>query len=70
MRSLLPQVIRHAEGRLEKTVVRLRARNRVDPEEIEKLRRRAPRQAELLEAIAQLSGPIRGGRAAPPDVAR
>src|SRR5947209_3328283 len=56
MRSLLPQVIRRAEiGWKKQLVVHPRA---IDPGEIEKLGRRAPRQAELLEAIAKLEKPI------------
>src|SRR5437763_4365257 len=56
MRSLLPQVIRRAEiGWKKQLVVHPRA---IDNGEIEKLRRRAPRQAELLEAIAKLEKPI------------
>ena len=57
IRSLLPQVIRKAEVGWKKQlfVQSLRA---VEPEELEKLRRRAPRQAELLDAISKLSGPI------------
>src|SRR5205823_10338893 len=56
MRSLLPQVIRRAEiGWKKQLVVHPRA---IDNGEIEKLRRRAPRQAELLEAISKLEKPI------------
>jgi primosomal protein N' (replication factor Y) len=57
MRSLLPQVIRKAEVGWKKQlfVSPLRAPS---AEEIEKLRKRAPRQAELLEAIAQRPGPL------------
>jgi len=57
MRSLLPQVIRRAEvGWKKQLFVSL---TRLPPaEELEKLRKRAPRQAELLEAIAQLPAPI------------
>ena len=57
MRSLLPQVIRSAKIGWKKQLFVSPARS-VTPEEIEKLRRRAPRQAELLEAIAQLSEPM------------
>ena len=57
MRSLLPQVIRSAKIGWKKQLFVSPARS-VTPEEIEKLRRRAPRQAELLEAIAQLPGPM------------
>ncbi len=53
MRSLLPQVIRKAEiGWKKQLFVRLTKLPAI--EELEKLRRRAPRQAELLEAIVQL----------------
>lgn len=56
MRSLLPQVIRRAEiGWKKQLVVHPRA---VDRSEIETLQRRAPRQAELLEAITKLEKPI------------
>ncbi|HEX4667096.1 MAG TPA: primosomal protein N' [Chthoniobacterales bacterium] len=57
MRSLLPQVIRKAEVGWKKQLFVSPARA-ANAEEIEKLRKRAPRQAELLEAIAQLSEPI------------
>ena len=57
MRSLLPQVIRSAKIGWKKQLFVSPARS-VTPEEIEKLRRRAPRQAELLEAIAQLPEPM------------
>ena len=56
MRSLLPQVIRRAEiGWKKQLVVHPRA---IDRTEIEKLQRRAPRQAELLEAVAKLEKPV------------
>jgi primosomal protein N' (replication factor Y) len=57
MRSLLPQVIRKAEVGWKKQLFVSPARI-AGAEEIEKLRRRAPRQAELLEALAQLERPI------------
>ena len=57
MRSLLPQVIRRAEIGWKKQLFVQPAR-KIDNEEIEQLRRRAPRQAELLEAISQLDAPI------------
>ena len=57
MRSLLPQVIRSAKIGWKKQLFVSPARS-ATPEEIEKLRRRAPRQAELLEAIAQLPEPM------------
>jgi primosomal protein N' (replication factor Y) len=57
MRSLLPQVIRRAEVGWKKQLF-VTAPKEIPAEEIEKLRRRAPRQAELLEAVAKLSAPI------------
>ena len=58
MRSLLPQVIRRAEVGWKKQLFVQPAR-KIDNEEVEKLRRRAPRQAELLEAISHLEAPVR-----------
>src|SRR5206468_11145064 len=58
MRSLLQQVIRRAEIGWKKQLFVLPAR-KIDREEIEKLQRRAPRQAELLEAISRLEAPVR-----------
>src|SRR5207244_1928115 len=58
MRSMLPQVIRRAEVGWKKQLFVRPSRN-IEAEEIEKLRKRAPRQAELLEAIAKLEKPIR-----------
>jgi primosomal protein N' (replication factor Y) len=57
MRSLLPQVIRRAEVGWKKQLFVQPARE-VDNEGVEKLRRRAPRQAELLEAISRLEAPV------------
>jgi primosomal protein N' (replication factor Y) len=57
MRSLLPQVIRRAEIGWKKQLV-VQPLPKIDDGEIDKLRRRAPRQAELLEAIAKLEKPI------------
>ncbi|MEO7723187.1 MAG: primosomal protein N', partial [Chthoniobacterales bacterium] len=57
MRSLLPQVIRKAEVGWKKQLFVSPSRV-ASPDEIEKLRRRAPRQAELLEAVARLRAPI------------
>jgi primosomal protein N' (replication factor Y) len=57
MRSLLPQVIRKAKVSWKKQLF-VSPTRAVPVEEIEKLRRRAPRQAELLTAIAQLAGPM------------
>ena len=58
MRSLLPQVIRHAKVGWKKQLF-VRPVRRIGNGEIEKLRRRAPRQAELLEAISRLEAPVR-----------
>ena len=58
MRSLLPQVIRRAELGWKKQLF-VRPVRKIDNEEIEKLRKRAPRQAELLEAISRLETPMR-----------
>src|SRR6267154_3094367 len=58
MRSVLPQVIRRAEVGWKKQLF-VRPARKIDNEEIEKLRKRAPRQAELLEAISKLENPIR-----------
>ena len=57
MRSLLPQVIRRAELGWKKQLF-VSLRHRATADELESLRKRAPRQAELLAAIAQLSAPI------------
>src|ERR1700736_1905822 len=62
MRSLLPQVIRRAEVGWKKQIV-VQPLAKIDNSEagvadtIDKLRRRAPRQAELLQAIAKLDKP-------------
>ena len=53
MRSLLPQVIRRAEVGWKKQLFVLPAPN-IDGLQIEQLRRRAPKQAELLEAISKM----------------
>src|ERR1051326_525737 len=58
MRSLLPQVIRRAEIGWKKQLF-VHPILRITDGEIEKLAKRAPRQAELLSAIAKLSGQIR-----------
>src|SRR6266481_9453333 len=58
MRSVLPQVIRHAKVGWKKQLF-VQAGRKIDEGEIEKLRKRAPRQAELLEAISKLERPIR-----------
>jgi primosomal protein N' (replication factor Y) len=61
MRSLLPQVIRRAEVGWKKQLF-VQPGRKVAHEEIEKLRRRAPRQAELLEAISRLEKPTRASQ--------
>jgi len=61
MRSLLPQVIRRAEIGWKKQLF-VRPGRKVDNEELEKLQRRAPRQAELLEAILRLEAPTRASQ--------
>src|SRR5205823_12373288 len=58
LRSLLPQVIRRAEVGWKKQLF-VQPAGKIDSEEVEKLRRRAPRQAELLEAISRLEAPVR-----------
>src|SRR5216117_692226 len=58
MRSMLPQVIRRAEVGWKKQLFVQPAR-KIDQGEIEKLRKRAPRQAELVEAISKLEMPMR-----------
>src|SRR5437763_6371914 len=57
MRSLLPQVIRRAKVGWKKQLF-VRTARKIDDEEVEKLKKRAPRQAELLEAIANLEAPV------------
>ena len=57
MRSLLPQVIRRAEVGWKKQLFVRRARE-IAFEDVEKLRKRAPKQAELLEALARLTEPV------------
>jgi primosomal protein N' (replication factor Y) (superfamily II helicase) len=61
MRSLLPQVIRRAEIGWKKQLF-VQPGHKIDNEELEKLRRRAPRQAELLEAILRLEAPTRASQ--------
>ncbi len=57
MRSLLPQVIRRAEVTWKKQLF-VSAAKEIPSDEIDKLRRRAPRQAELLEAVSKLRQPV------------
>ena len=61
MRSLLPQVIRRAEVGWKKQLF-VQPRRQIDNEELVKLRKRAPRQTELLEAILRLEAPIRASQ--------
>jgi primosomal protein N' (replication factor Y) len=61
MRSLLPQVIRRAEVGWKKQLF-IQPGRKIANEEIEKLRKRAPRQAELLEAISRLEAPTRASQ--------
>src|SRR5213079_345819 len=58
MRSLLPQVIRRAEVGWKKQLF-VQPGGKIDNAEFEKLRKSAPRQAELLEAISRLDAPVR-----------
>src|SRR5246127_5074667 len=58
MRSLLPQVIRRAEVGWKKQLF-VQPGRKIDNEELQKLRKRAPRQAELVEAISNLEMPMR-----------
>src|SRR5437867_3727168 len=57
MRSLLPQVIRRAEVGWKKQLF-VQPLTKIDRDKIDSLRKRAPRQAELLEAIAKLEKPM------------
>jgi len=57
MRSLLPQVIRRAEVGWKKQLV-VHPLAKIDIDQVDNLRKRAPRQAELLEAIAKLEKPM------------
>src|SRR6266850_338565 len=61
MRSLLPQVIRRAEVGWKKQLF-VQPGRKIDNEELEKLRKRAPRQAELLEAILRLEAATRASQ--------
>jgi primosomal protein N' (replication factor Y) len=61
MRSLLPQVIRRAEIGWKKQLF-VQPGRKIANEELEKLRRRAPRQAELLETILRLEAPARASQ--------
>src|SRR2546428_12627198 len=61
MRSMLPQVIRRAEVGWKKQLF-VQPGRKIDNDELEKLRKRAPRQAELLEAISNLETPMRAAQ--------
>src|SRR5437764_246716 len=58
MRSMLPQVIRRADVSWKKQLF-VQPLHQLDQADVEKLRKRAPRQAELLEAISRLEAPMR-----------
>src|SRR5437763_9402190 len=58
MRSMLPQVIRRADVSWKKQLF-VQPVHHLDEGDVEKLRKRAPRQAELLEAISRLEAPMR-----------
>src|SRR5437762_11087121 len=58
MRSVLPQVIRRAQVGWKKQLF-VQPGRKIDNDELEKLRKRAPRQAELVEAISRLEMPMR-----------
>jgi len=57
MRSLLPQVIRRAELGWRKQLV-IHPPKKIEHDKINNLRKRAPRQAELFDAIAKLEKPM------------
>src|SRR5437763_6157680 len=57
MRSMLPQVIRRADVTWKKQLF-VQPVHHLDKGDVEKLRKRAPRQAELLEAISRLEAPM------------
>src|SRR5437868_9758891 len=57
IRSLLPQVVRKAQVSWKKQLFIYPVR-KIGAEEMDALRRRAPRQAELAEAINRLPGPV------------
>src|SRR5205814_6175199 len=56
-----PQVIRRAEVGWKKQLF-VQIGRKIDDDALEKLRKRAPRQAELLEAILRLEAPIRASQ--------
>src|SRR5438874_2540872 len=57
IRSLLPQVVRKGQVTWKKQLV-VHPTRKITPEELETVRRRAPRQAELAEAINALNAPV------------
>src|SRR6266498_4824693 len=61
MRSMLPQVIRRAKVGWKQQLF-VQPGRKIDGAEFEKLRKRAPRQAELLEAISRLESPVRAAQ--------
>ena len=61
MRSVLPQVIRRAQVGWKKQLF-VQPGRKIDNDELEKLRKRAPRQAELLEVISRLETPVRAAQ--------
>src|SRR5438034_9444611 len=61
MRSMLPQVIRRAEVGWKKQLF-VQPGRKIDKDELDRLRKRAPRQAELLEAISNLDTPMRAAQ--------
>src|SRR5881296_2758380 len=61
MRSMLPQVIRRAEVGWKKQLF-VQPGRKIDKDELDGLRKRAPRQAELLEAISNLETPMRAAQ--------
>ena len=61
MRSVLPHVIRRAAVGWKKQLF-VQPRPTIDSSELEKLQRRAPRQAELLQAICRLNAPVRASQ--------
>src|SRR5881397_1630829 len=61
MRSMLPQVIRRAEVGWKKQLF-VQPSRKIDKDELDRLRKRAPRQAELVEAISNLETPMRAAQ--------
>ena len=69
MRSLLPQVIRKAEVGFKKQLV-VQPGGKIDNNELDKLQKRAPRQAELLEGHFEIRKTPTRCRSAATDFAR